>query len=48
MESRTEDAFSSEDTESIVDLPIQEKKEESIFAQLIGVVTEIRKMQTRS
>jgi hypothetical protein len=48
IESRSEDITVSDEAESIVNLPMEEKKEESIFAQLIGIVTEVRKMQTRS
>lgn len=48
VESRTEDIAVSDEADNIVNLPMEEKKEESIFAQLIGIVTEVRKMQTRS
>jgi hypothetical protein len=48
IENREEGQEAPLDIDAPLSLPLEEKREESIFAQLIGIVTEVRKMQTRS
>jgi DNA polymerase III subunit alpha len=48
LETRSEDAPDTTENEALDNVLIEEKKEEYIFAQLIGIVAEVKKMQTRS